>query len=61
MTEEEAKEKGCPKLSDRTRWVKCVASDCMMWEWDLEYDTSENGHLINRHDSSVAGSCGLVK
>ena len=36
-----------------TNITKCIASDCMMWRWDLTREEAENGYFAKD------GHCGL--
>ena len=57
MTEEEAKTKYCPYLSNgRGQSWPCIASACMAWKWYGYYEQNKPEMIpIDR------GMCGLVK
>ena len=73
MTEDEAKTKWCPKAStDGGDSVSvnrvygsskadtdcmCLASDCMFWRWDVDWD-KEKGEMA---ELKTQGNCGMVR
>ena len=76
MTEEEAKTKKCPELSNgsiqvsintstNANWVNCIASDCMMWiATDDECKPVRSEIYPPVRDKEIckpAGHCGLAK
>lgn len=59
MTEEEARTKWCPyrarvaQTSIHMGYEECMASDCIMWRWDVyEWDQEKK-------DKGIKGHCGL--
>ena len=70
MKEEEAKTKWCPQIrftgtdnegffNNRGANCNCLASDCMMWKWDITLNRELAADKINRDD--YEGYCGLAK
>ena len=69
MTEDQAREKWCPMVryplwpdecSGGNEGAKCIASDCMMWRWQL----NEKGQVVHNNislmDKDRQGYCGLA-
>jgi len=59
MTEDEAKTKWCPQAKGQyPSQTYCIASECMMWEWDMEFG-EPTGAIQRKEKSTVNGYCGL--
>ena len=67
MTEEDAKTKQCPMVQGkRPTETKCIASDCMMWQWahPIPLDGKWEGDKWCQDYSGTnikQGYCGLAK
>lgn len=71
MTEEEAKGKVCPHksmfgISERSgesyyQDGNCIASDCMMWKWEITARQAAEIKARGNALASACGCCGLVK
>jgi hypothetical protein len=64
MTEDEAKQKWCPMYrqpDNRGTFpiIKCIASACMMWRWEIKPGTiAQNDEGLN-YSPKESGYCGL--
>lgn len=60
MTENDAKTKVCPFVSEKNSFpFRCVASECMAWRFDVKYVPTKAGPIPRGYKST--GRCGLVK
>lgn len=61
---EDAKQKWCPMAAPRSGHQKCVAHECMAWQWEVtgvpDPNLSDCDHppFVESHDTH--GFCGMV-
>ena len=70
MTEDEAKTKWCPMVSDKKYVARCIGSNCMMWRWTNQQTVADIRAEANAREISPAeikakgmteGRCGLAQ